>query len=112
MTNEKQKVYVITTMYIPHKSLDKDKWPYHSSRDERTVGFFFKYEDAEQCVLENWGDIIEARTYNIAVIEEITEGLYPFPSLEQWFKLVDDEDRFEKMDKPKCFDKVINFGIG
>lgn len=43
----------------------------------RTVGYFHKLEDAQQCAEENWGDIYEAGWYPELVIETVPEGLYP-----------------------------------
>lgn len=84
----------------------------------RTVGFFFNIEDAIKCVEENGNDIYEG-SYKHVVIEAMTEGPHPIPqnlhgSDEIWFEWQGSWEMggYEKIDKPECTEKIINWGIG
>ena len=83
----------------------------------RTPGYFFKLEDAIECVEENWGDIYEG-SYKHVVIEAMVEGLYPMAidriKGEIWFewKGTWDDGGYERIEKPECTKNICNWGIG
>lgn len=70
-------IYMLATLYIDLVTGDDTRCS--------TVGWFKKFEEAEKCILFNWGDIQEAGWYNHAVIEKINEGLYGYTRLEFWY---------------------------
>jgi hypothetical protein len=62
-------------------------------QESRTVGYFWKFDDARRAVEENWGDIHEDGYYRYALIEAMSEGLYPTdtigqPERETWYNWV------------------------
>jgi len=77
----------------------------------RIVGWFDTYEEAEQTVIDNVGDIQECN-FRFCVIEEIIGNrVYPCPPLiEQWYKW--HEGCYKRIDKPERYKRVVNFGIG
>lgn len=60
----------------------------------RCVGWFPTFEEAEEYVVGNYGDLEEAGYYKWAVIEKMESGLYPHHYIDEnkWFQ-------FEKRDK-------------
>ncbi len=79
----------------------------------RSVGFFEKFEVAEQEVLNNTFDINEAGYYLYAVIEETEEGIYSIPRKEHWYEWNRTKQCYEKIpNKPERFKKVVCFGLG
>lgn len=76
----------------------------------RTVGWFPDLDTATQCVRENWGDIWET-TYDYAVIEGVTPGLYTTEGNdEHWFQWKD--NAYQPCDKPEQVAGVISFSMG
>lgn len=103
----------------------KDTKEYLSKREhKRTPGFFFKLEDAIECVEKNWGDIYEYGYYPHVVIEAMPEGLYcidiDLDKREIWYQWEGDEKtgKYVRIEKKKLkeIDKDImttcNWGIG
>lgn len=109
-------IFTITTLYVipaGAKNLDDIDWKKYKNR---TVGFYFTLEKAEECVRKDWGDLDEAGYYNYLVIERLREGLYPSVSLnpdhQLWFKHDRTEDKWVKTEKPECLSNIVGFGIG
>lgn len=105
-------IYVVTTIKIGEQWLNQDSMKFLVPYDSRTVGFFFKEEDAISCVTENWGDVYEDGHYLLAVIEETWQGLYPHIEKETWFKWNIKKKKYVKIDKPSVFKNIVSFGIG
>ena len=77
----------------------------------RTVGWVKTFEEAEEIVLNNQGDIFEYM-YDYAIIEEVEEGLYPF-SFTRWLYKIDLKERkYYRIEEPDWIGKYINLGIG
>lgn len=74
-------VYVITTFAI---SNPPNPNTYNELVRHRTVGLFWKKEDAFDILHHNYGDLWEAGYYPYAVVEEVGEGLYPL-KINHWF---------------------------
>lgn len=53
---------------------------------QRTWGWYTNFADAEQAVLENHTDIFEANYYNLAVIEEMPEGVMACAKNVWWYQ--------------------------
>jgi hypothetical protein len=80
-------------------------------RDTRTVGWFPTFNLAEYAT-DNYGDIHETG-YQYAVIEEIAFGFYPCPpSREFWYEFDKEKEQYIPINKPKEFEKIVNFSIG
>lgn len=47
---------------------------------DRTWGYFFNFEDAQQSILENHTDMFENGYYNFGLISEIPQGICVSPS--------------------------------
>lgn len=105
-------IYVVTTMKIATRWLKEDSMKFTAPHSQRTVAFFFHREDAVRCVTENWGDIYECGYYNIAIIEETWQGLYPHIESETWFEWDKKKKGYIEINKPNVFKNVISFGIG
>jgi hypothetical protein len=80
-------MYFITT-------IEKTENLFDSFQNQRTVGFFEKLEQAEDIVKNNRCDINET-IYDYAVIEYLTDGIYPVAELIELYKF--------DHDKNKCF---------
>ena len=85
-------------------------------KDIRCVGYFSKFNDAEQAVLENACDIWET-CYDYAVIENIQEGLYQYDFHPTWYKFHKLLGGYVKCEQPSFVNKnggmgTIGFAIG
>jgi len=112
---ERPSVFFLTTIGWDQKT--------QQSRS-RCVGWFSTFEDAEEHVLNNYGDIEEAGYYRWAVIEKMECGLYPTAYYEEnhWYEFVAKNDNADgwdphnvtavPIDRPDQFEGTINFGIG
>lgn len=105
-------IYVITTMYVPDEKLKENGFNWDTDIRERVVGFFHLFENAENAVIKNWGDIYENGYYNIVVIEKAEEGLYNSYEESHWYKYNKEYEKYVKIDKPNCFKNTVGFGIG
>lgn len=105
-------IYVVTTIKMAERWINKDSMKFLVPYDSRTVAFFFKEEDAIKCVNQNWGDIYECGHYLLAVIEEIWQGLYPHVEKETWFKWDRKKKKYVQIKKPSVFKNIVSFGIG
>lgn len=79
-------------------------------RDQRTVGWFSKRQDAINVVKDNICDIWEF-SYDWVVIEKIPESLYPIITKEWWYKWNHEEKRYLKCSKPKLFHNLLGCSI-
>jgi hypothetical protein len=82
----------------------------------RCWGFFFKFEDAEKSVLNNWTDMFECGYYDYAVIEEFEEGIcsIALPEKSKWYRSVYDgkKQTTTPCKCPKQFRQTCNWGLG
>lgn len=81
-------MYFITVIDLPWDRFDKEWDP--ASGDgllgsEICWGYFSEFDKAKKVVLENSTDIYEFGSYNLAVIEEVGEGVPAMPENEWWF---------------------------
>jgi hypothetical protein len=76
--------------------------------DQRPVGYYYEYKDAEIQIENNRCDIFECGYYKYAVIIKIDKGLYPNTEEMQWFEFCKITDSVIKIDKPQIdFDPYI-----
>lgn len=107
-----KKIYTITTLNLDDPSKSKlVAFPYTIKR-KRCIGWYSKLKDAKETLENNWTSLDECGYYTLAVIEAFGEGLYGGTKTydEIWYKLKN--NKWIEIDKPKCFDQVIHFGIG
>jgi hypothetical protein len=101
------KVYFVVCLYFPEdKWGDKDFSVTKKDYQKVTCGFFRDYELAERVVKENITDIYENGYYNLAVIEEVQEGMLGIPEKSTWFSVEyvsQDKYNITVIDKPPCF---------
>ena len=110
-------IYVVTTIYVPKEFWDIDimeetdvsKWPKTSSR---CVAWYPDNQHALNCVTGGGKFLSEDGYYNLAVIEHIEPGIYPYPKdgEEQWFGYKDEQ--WYAIEKPKFYNRTMGFGIG
>lgn len=98
-------MYFITTLQIQNK-LDN-----LVLGDKRCIGYFETFDEAENIVLNNIGDI-EETIYNYCVIENIPAGLYQYDQNAKWYKFNNVEEVYEPCEKPKELKHYVGFGIG
>ena len=101
-------LFVISTMEYAESELRKGKLV---ARHHRTPGIFLDLKNAQTAIIENACGIQDC-SYNYAVIEEIQEGIYPFPIKEYWFKWSRKERKYKPCNKPAALRNIICFGIG
>lgn len=78
----------------------------------RCVGFFKKLEDARKVLEKNLGELDEAGHYNLAVIEEIGEGLYQMASRQRyWYGFLQSKNGWEVCQEPECYQRIRNFAL-
>jgi hypothetical protein len=79
----------------------------------RTWGWYESFEDAETAVFENHTDIFECGYYDLAVIEEMPEGVMAFRENEWWYKaeykLDNNTPVVTKCPKPEQLEGFVNF---
>jgi hypothetical protein len=95
------KIYLVTVM---------------NEKGDRCWGWLPTFEEAEDTVLENVGDIFECY-YDYAVIEECLPGWYHSHKQMGWYKAIFDTSKKPypqviKIERPKEYDGVFNFGVG
>ena len=82
----------------------------------RTWGWYSNFEEAERAVLENYTDIFERGYYNLAVIEEMPEGVMAIAEKEWWYRAIyapeATDPTVERIEKPAIFEQNFNFAIG
>ncbi len=84
---------------------------------QRMWGWYSNFEDAEKAVLENHTDIFEHNYYDLAVIEEMREGVMGMALRVWWYKATYTEERghdplVEKIVPPAWTDGFFNFCMG
>jgi hypothetical protein len=78
----------------------------------RIVGWWRDELSARKCILNNLGDIYEFGHYDFAILEEVSEGLYPLTNLEEWYNWNKREKKYKLCKKPPALKCIVNWGIG
>lgn len=103
-----KKIYIISVfekMDTKTSNFDPDGKPIADIGCCVVNGWYFKKEDAESVIENNFTDIWET-CYNYAVLEECNEGMYDFDRERTYYKYNREIDGYEKMDMkdvPKAF---------
>ena len=87
-----------------------------NEKSNRCWGWFPTFEDAEEVILNNITDIFEYY-YHYAVIEEMPPGPCRTGKQMAWYEAdynvtEKPRPRIAKIETPKEFERVFNFGIG
>ena len=86
-----------------------EKWVMDTTR---CVGYFFNLKDAKHAVLFNQADIFE-HCYNLAVVEEVREGLYSVGRREWWYEWSYEKNKCSYLGNSNWHNRcVCNWGIG
>ena len=90
-------IYVITTF----EKVDRNAGHWIKYGSQRTVGYYFNYEDALEVLTNNICDLWEY-CYNYAALEALPEGLYPQCKDGydiEYFHYNIDKNKYEPIDK-------------
>jgi hypothetical protein len=79
--------------------------------EKRCMGYYNKFKDANNVVINNMTDINETM-YDYAVIEEFVEGLYPDTKSIHYYKFNESSEKYEEIERPKEWNQICNWGIG
>ncbi len=93
-------MFFITTIRVCGNKID----------DNRTVGYYKKYDKALSAVVYNICDIFEDGYYQYALISKLSEGLYPTLTFKKYFKYTD--GYVEEITQPEIFNKNKPYIIG
>jgi len=77
----------------------------------RAVGFYKSLYRAEITITNNYGDIREC-LYDYAVLEEITEGLYPHSLDRKVYKFNEKTGKYYPIPEPKYLKHIYGMTIG
>jgi len=78
----------------------------------RAVGFYYTFEEANECIENNDLDINEAGYYHFAVIEKVIPGLYTYPRDEFWYRWDNGKEQYIACEKPERFKQVCGWSLG
>jgi hypothetical protein len=109
LQQNKNPIYIVHCFFINDKETTQDK---RVVRDRQWF-FFYKFETAEKCVLENWTDIYEIGYYNYAAIYPKREGSFDNLCNNEtvWYKAEFVEDKDDPVVKKLGKIDPINDGI-
>jgi hypothetical protein len=81
-------------------------------RDSRSVGFFFKKDDAINSVINNDG-FMRDDFYTFAVIEKLEEGIYTYACEKQtWLSWDKIYTCWQFIDAPEDMESTVGFAMG
>ena len=85
----------------------------HPHRDSRCVGYLKDKDQAVLLVEKNAGDINEAGTFPLCVIETMAEGIYPIAHPTDWFAWDAEKKGYKRIDgPPEDLQGVCGFSLG
>lgn len=80
-------------------------------KTSRAVGFYKSLYQAEIAITNNYGDIREY-LYDYAVLEEITEGLYPRLLDRKVYKFNEKTGKYDPIPEPRYLKHIYGMTIG
>ena len=104
---EMKRIYVISAIHI-QKDVDPDS-KFDINHITHTVGWYPSLKKALRSIKDNPSMIAEEGYCKYAVVEEYNTGICIIREKEIWFEYLEYE--YTKIDKPKRFYGIINFGI-
>jgi len=82
-------------------------------RASRCVGYLKNKDEAIKAVESNAGDIHEAGTYPLCVLETMDEGIYPIASPVDWFAWDANTEGYARIDgPPEDLQGIFGFSLG
>ena len=84
---------------------------YFEKFNDRCVGFYHEFKDADSSVLANSLDIYE-NEYDLAVIEKTFPGEYSLSRTRWFYRYEPITEKYIPIEEPEEFKQVINLGIG
>lgn len=113
MSKEKHPKPIFTVTCIHFEKKDGHNDP-NAVSDNRTWGWYSKFEDAEYTVINNETDMFEDGWYKYAVIEKVPFGLLPENETMGWYEVnyVKKKAEVKKIKCPTRFDRCIGFSMG
>jgi hypothetical protein len=69
----------------------------------RTVAWTVDVSDAIRIVSDDIGQISDAGYYNLALVEELAEGVYNMAINQWWFQWNDKDEKYYQINKPERF---------
>ena len=88
---------------------------HEAEKRKRTWGWYEKFEDAERAVIENHTDIFERGYYDLAVIEEMPEGVLAVAESAVWYRAIYEAEAADpvvsRTEAPAAFEKQFNFTL-
>lgn len=79
--------------------------------ERRCVGWFDNFNEAENAILNNFEDMHNSM-YKYAIIEEMDPGILAVDNINKRCLYKWQNNKYEKIEIPKCLECVSNFGIG
>ena len=106
MEKEKiQNIFLITCF----TKCEKDENGFFNGGSQRSFGFRYSFEEAEETLNKNVCDMHET-IYHYAVVEELGPYIHPTPESEIWFKWYSKRKGFFRIEKPEATNGFCNFG--
>lgn len=122
------KVYALGVMQLEYDHRTKEgEPPSFFTKDQRLWGLYEKFEDAEEAMLNNMGDLFEY-SYNLGLIEEVTvysrttEFMSTWDEKRWWYLAEYTPDpsapfgktgpKVSKIECPEFFLRTVNFWVG
>ena len=87
-------------------------WDKYGTKGSRCVGYFPKYSEAREEVINNALDIYEDGYYPYAVIEAVEPGIYSICEVPIFFKFNKETKKYEPIECPEELRIFRGFGIG
>lgn len=105
-------IYTVTTVTDPIKRIGSYGKEYEH-RDFRCLGYYFDINKAKEVIDGNLCDIHEG-LYTYALIEEVTEGIYPINREEcsLWYKWDNESKKYLISTKPDDLKNTLNLSMG
>lgn len=117
-------MYFVTVIHLPWDKFNVE-WDVRLVKDDlhghrACSGYFPDLEQATKCILQNWMDIYENGSYNLAVIERIAWGIPAMVDEEWWFQakpILDINKHIKEyvvaaIDKPLRFQQYAMWAFG
>lgn len=102
------RIYTITTL----ERLETDDLGLLDHGDTRCVGWFSDIDEARHAVTCNLGDMNEAGSYKFALIECMSEGLYPSGLERELYQFDTTHNTYVRTEEPECMAHVCAFALG
>ncbi len=82
-------------------------------RASRCIGFLHNMQEAIDAVKGNAGDMNEAGTYPLCVVETLAEGIYPHAISTTWFEWDKDLEAYREIEQcPEDLEGTAGFSLG